>query len=61
MARYAANAVISFFAGEDEEGLGEICFCGSDDDLGMEDEEDDDSQPEFEPLEVLQGNSATRQ
>ena len=57
MAKYCANAVISLFAGEDEEGLGEICFHGSDDDLGMEDEEYDDSEPEFEPLEVPQGNS----
>ena len=57
MARYHANAVISLFAGEDEEGLGEIYFYGSDDDLGMEDEEEDDSDPKFEPLEVSQGNS----
>ena len=49
-----ANAVISLFAAEDEEGFGEIGFHGSGDDLGMEDEEDNDSEPEFEFHKVIQ-------
>ena len=55
MARYSSNAVASYFTGDDVEGLGEMIFSGSDDDLGMEDEEEDDSEPDFEPLEVAQG------
>ena len=49
MARYTSEAVISYFNGDDSEGL---VFDGSDDDLGMEDEEGNDSDPEFQPLEV---------
>ena len=44
MARYTSEAVISYFNGDDSEGL---MFDGSDDDLGMEDEEGNDSDPEF--------------
>ena len=33
----------------------EVIFPGSEDELGMNDEEDDDSEPEFEPLEVPGG------
>ena len=40
--RYSSSAVISFFCGDDEEGLGETICPGSDDDLGMESESDDD-------------------
>ena len=52
MDRYSSRAVVSYFEGEDEEGLGDICFSGSEDDLGMEDKERDDSELDFEPLEV---------
>ena len=31
-------------------------FSGSDDELGMDDEVEDDSEPDFEPLEVPQGS-----
>ena len=51
----SSEAVISYFSGED--GLPEVCFEGSEgseDELGMEDELDD-SEPDFEPLEVDQG------
>ena len=48
----SSEAVISYFSGED--ALLEVCFEGSDDELGMEDELDD-SEPDFEPLEVDQG------
>ena len=55
MARlFSSSQVISFFSGEDDEVLSEVIFPGSDDELGME-EEDDDSEPEFEPLEVHKG------
>ena len=55
MARlFSSREVIRFFSGEDE-GLSEVIFPGSDDELGMEDHEDDDSEPEFEPLEVPKG------
>ena len=50
--RFCTSAVASFFAGEDSEGLTEIIFEGSDDELGMDDELTDDSEPEFEPLEM---------
>ena len=53
--RFSSNAVISYFGGEDSEGLGEIVFDGSDDELGMEEEEVDDSEPAFEPLEIADG------
>ena len=56
MARYSSRAVISFFSGEDEESLKEMYFSGSDDELGMDDELEDDSEPDFEPLEVPQGS-----
>ena len=56
MARlFSSSQVISFFSGEDDEGLSEVIFPGSDGELGMEDQEDDDSEPEFEPLEVPEG------
>ena len=51
---FSSREVISFFSGEDE-GLSEVIFPGSEDELGMEDEEDDDFEPEFEPLEVPEG------
>ena len=56
MARYSPRTVISYFSGEDEEGLREMCFSGSDDELGMDDELHDDSEPDFDPLEVPQGS-----
>ena len=59
MARhFSSGAVVSYFAGDDTEGLGEVIFPDSDDELGMEDEEDDDSEPAFEPLEVPEGYAA---
>ena len=54
---YSSEAVISFFSGEDGERLTEVLFDGSDDDLAMEDEDTNDSEPDFEPFEVLdEGN-----
>ena len=53
MARYSSIAEVSYFEGQDEKGLGDICFSGgSEDYLGMEDEDRDDSKPDFELLEV---------
>ena len=49
--RFSSKDVISFFRGEDS-GLTEVVFADSDDDLGMEDMEHDDSEAAFEPLEV---------
>ena len=43
-------AVICYFSGEDT--LPEVFFEGSDDELGMEDETEDDSEPDCKPLEV---------
>ena len=45
---FSSSAVISFFSGEDREGLGKVVFEGSDDELGMEDEMYDDSEPALE-------------
>ena len=50
-----SSAVVSYFAGEDNEDIEDLCFSGSEDDLGMEDEEDDTSEPEFEPVEIPHG------
>ena len=50
--KLSSSAVISFFSGEDSDHLAEIVFDGSEDDLGMEDVEDDNSEPDFDPLEV---------
>ena len=52
MARISASAVIKYFSGE--EGC-ETVFDGSDDNLGMSDEEYFVDEPEFEPLEDEQG------
>lgn len=41
----------SFFRGDDSD-LAEIVFADSDDELGMEDMEHDDSEAAFEPLET---------
>ena len=48
---FSSKDVISFFSGEDS-GLSEVVFADSDDELGMEDMEHDDSEAAFEPLEV---------
>ena len=50
-ARISPSAVVRYFSGDDT-ALPEIFFEGSDDELGMEDQELDDSEPPFEPLEV---------
>ena len=56
MARlFSSSEVISFFSGEASEGISEVIFPGNDDELGMNEEEDDLSEPEFEPLEVPEG------
>ena len=49
--KMSSEAVISYtyFSGED--GLPDVCFEGSDDELEME----DDSEPDFQPLDVDQG------
>ena len=39
--RVSADAVVSYFTGDDD-GLEEMFFAGSDDDLGMEDELSED-------------------
>ena len=49
--KLSSAAVISYFSGEDT--LPEVFFEGSDDELGMEDESEDDSDPDFEPLEII--------
>ena len=49
--RFSSKAVISFFSG-DNSTFPEVFFERSEDELGMEDEESDNSEPEFEPLEV---------
>ena len=48
--KVSSAAVIRYFSSEDT--LQEVFFEGSDDELGMEDETEDDSEPDFEPLEV---------
>ena len=53
--KYSSSAVIRYFAGEDNEEFQDFCVFGSEDELGMEDEEEDNAEPEFEPLEVPQG------
>ena len=56
MARlFSSHKVVSFFSGEASESLSEVIFPASDDKLGMDEEEDDLSEPEFEPLEVPEG------
>ena len=50
-ARISPSAVECYFSGDDTT-LPEIFFKGSNDELGIEDEELDDSEPHFEPLEV---------
>ena len=50
--KFSSSAVISYFGGDDSEHLAEVVFEGSEDELGMEDEDDSVSGPEFEPLEV---------
>ena len=52
---FTSREVISFFGGEDGEGLSEVIFPGSDDELGMDEELDADSEPDFEPLQVPEG------
>ena len=42
--RFSADAVVSYF-NEDEDGVPEMFFVGSDDDLGMEDELSDEEDP----------------
>ena len=54
--RLSPSAVIRFFSGE-EDSLSEIIFDGSDDELGMEDEEPLDYEPPFESLEVDHGKT----
>ena len=56
MARlFTSREFISYFAEEDGEGLSEVIFPGSEDELGMDEELDADSEPDFEPLEILEG------
>ena len=51
--KLSSAAVIRYFSGEDAlSGLPEVFFEGSDDELGLEDEIEDDSEPDFEPLGV---------
>ena len=47
--KLSASAVISYFSGEE---CAEVLFEGSDDDLGMSDEEPFDDEPPFEALEI---------
>ena len=48
---FSSEAVVSYFGGDDSEGIGEVTFDGSDDELGMEDKEEQDSESDFEPFE----------
>ena len=48
--KLSSDTVIRYFSGEDS--VSEVIFEGSDDDLGMEDEIEDNSEPDFEPFEV---------
>ena len=48
--KLSSAAVIHYFSSED--ALPEVFFEGSDDELGLEDEIEDDSELDFEPLEV---------
>ena len=55
--RFSSSAVIRFFNG-DASAISEVVCDGSDNELGMEDEEPFDNEPPFEPFEVtdlLQG------
>ena len=49
--KLSSATVIRYFSGEDT--LPEVIFEGSDDELGMEDVSEDDSEPDFEPLEII--------
>ena len=51
---FSPRAVISFFGGNDSHGLAEVLHEGSEDALGMEDEDDASERP-FDPLLVDQG------
>ena len=60
--RYSASAVISYFTGDDTNCLGESICDGSDDDLGMEEWESDETESNYEPLDGSdQGNVYTTQ
>ena len=53
---FCSRAVISYFFGEDSHGLAEVISTGSNEELVME--EEDDSEPAFEPLEIQdEGNN----
>ena len=52
---FSSEAVLSYFGGDDSESIGEVTFDGSDDELGMEDEEEQDSESDFEPFEPFDG------
>ena len=55
--RLSLGSVVQFFGGDDDTALPEVFFEGSDDELGMEDEEEYDPEPAFEPMEISdQGN-----
>ena len=51
--RLSAQAVMSYF--ED----GEILFDGSDDELGIEYEEFDEYEPDYDPLDTVEGYYST--
>ena len=51
--KFTTESVLSFFDGEHRDGLPEVLFDGSDDELGMEDEEENDSEPDFELLDMI--------
>ena len=47
--------VVRFFTGDDDAAFPEAFLEGSDDELGMGDEEEWDTEPAFAPLEVSEG------
>ena len=55
MAKVCTTGEAISFCNENDEGLSEVIFPGGEDELGMNDEEHDYSEPEFEPLEVPRG------
>ena len=38
--KFSSSAIISYFGGDDSDHLAEVVFEGSEDELGMEDEDD---------------------
>ena len=50
--RFSLSSVVQFFSIDDDAAFSEFVFEGSDDELGMEDEEQCDTEPAFVPFQV---------